>query len=168
MQNTAKTAIYDTVVKSIPNFQNIVTPVTIVKNRKPLIFISYCREDHLYAQRIYKSLRRSGFDPWIDKEKLVVGQNWWRAIERTIKASDYCLFLFSSVSTTRRSFFNRELRFALEIQQNTLLEQTFILPLQLGECTIPSIISEELQVVKMSPFHKGMGEIKRVLKKSKF
>lgn len=170
MQNTAKDVIYEKVVQSTLNSIGISAatgPTRVVKKNKPLVFISYCSEDHVHALRIYKNLKRAGFNPWIDREKLVVGQNWWRAIERTITASDYCLFLFSSVSTTRRSFFNRELRFALEIQKNTAIEQTFILPLQLGDCKIPSIITEEIQIVKMYPFSRGLKQIRSVLKRSR-
>lgn len=159
---TAKNVIYEQVVKNIPNL-SAAQPVTVTKVRKPLVFISYCSEDKRHALKIYKSLRLAGFDPWVDKEKLVVGQNWWRAIERAIRASDYCIFLFSSVSTTRRSFFNRELRFALTIQQNTPIDQTFILPVMLEECKIPVSITEEIQIVKLHPYKKGMQEIKKVL-----
>lgn len=113
--------------------------------------------------RIYRNLKVAGCNPWIDKEKLIVGQDWWRAIERTIKVSDFCIFLFSNVSTTRRGYFNRELRFALEIEKNTPIGQTFVLPLQLDECKVPDIISEEIQIVKMNPFNKGLKEIRKVL-----
>ena len=38
------------------------------------LFISYVEEDLNAAYRIYQKLRQEGYDPWIDKEKLVGGQ----------------------------------------------------------------------------------------------
>ena len=40
------------------------------------VFISYAKEDINFAQKVYDYLENLGFEPWLDKKKLLVGQNW--------------------------------------------------------------------------------------------
>lgn len=43
---------------------------------KPKIFICHAHEDAEVALQLYKRLNRLGYEPWIDKEKLLPGQSW--------------------------------------------------------------------------------------------
>jgi hypothetical protein len=42
---------------------------------QPQVFVAYVEEDLVVARRICESLRRAGCVPWLDKEKLLPGQN---------------------------------------------------------------------------------------------
>ena len=80
----------------------------------PRIFIAYVIEDAEYAQRLYTDLETAGFNPWLDKRKLMPGQNWKLAIERAIKRSDIFIPCFSKTSIRKRGQFPHELRVALQ------------------------------------------------------
>ena len=43
---------------------------------RPRIFIAYAREDSAIADRLYGELERRGFAAWLDRKKLLPGQNW--------------------------------------------------------------------------------------------
>src|SRR5579885_1053476 len=62
---------------------------------RPWVFVAYAAEDLHLARRLCDSLRRAGCSPWLDKEKLLPGQNWPRAIERAIEVSDAFVACFS-------------------------------------------------------------------------
>ena len=63
--------------------------------RFPRVFIAYVEEDRPAAGRLYDTLEGAGFAPWLDKRKLLPGQNWPRAIEAAIEASDFFVGCFS-------------------------------------------------------------------------
>ena len=52
------------------------------------VFIAYVEEDLAPARHVRDALHDAGFAPWLDKDQLLVGQNWPRAIERAIDLSD--------------------------------------------------------------------------------
>src|SRR5690349_121887 len=59
------------------------------ERRLPLAFVAYVDEDRATAERLYETLNASAFAPWMDKRKLLPGQNWPRAIENAIEGSDF-------------------------------------------------------------------------------
>ena len=40
------------------------------------IFVSYAREDLKTAKKLHTDLKAHGFDPWLDEENLLAGENW--------------------------------------------------------------------------------------------
>src|SRR5271155_5468128 len=60
-----------------------------VAQNKPRVFIAYVEEDLSFAKKLYRAFEESGFRPWLDKKKLMPGQNWPRAIETAIQTSDF-------------------------------------------------------------------------------
>src|SRR5579884_3324352 len=81
---------------------------------RPRVFLAYVEEDLARARRLAAGLRAGGFDPWIDKAKLMPGQNWPRAIEEAIEATDFFVACFSRRAVSKRGTFQGELRYALE------------------------------------------------------
>src|SRR5205814_149966 len=69
------------------------------------VFLVYAKEDRGEVRKLYDALQEAGFEPWMDEEKLVAGQNWPRAIERAIQLSDFFLVCFSRRSVAKRGFF---------------------------------------------------------------
>ena len=47
---------------------------------RPEVFVAYVAEDLAPARRLCEALRAAGSSPWLDKDKLLPGQNWPRAI----------------------------------------------------------------------------------------
>src|SRR5882762_6509699 len=53
------------------------------------VFICYAKEDQDEADRLFRRLRRGGFDPWMDKHRLVLGDNWEREIRSAVIETDF-------------------------------------------------------------------------------
>ena len=66
------------------------------------VFIAYVEEDLRLAKKLDRAFARNGFRPWLDKKKLMPGQNWPRAIETAIQTSDYFVACFSRRSAAQR------------------------------------------------------------------
>ncbi|MBV8844631.1 MAG: toll/interleukin-1 receptor domain-containing protein [Bryobacterales bacterium] len=129
---------------------------------KPEIFVAYVAEDLQIARRLCGSLAQSGCSPWLDKDKLLPGQNWPRAIERAIAIADVFVACFSSRSLVKRSQFQSELRFALECARRLPLESVFLIPVRLEQCDLPAAISDRLQYVDLFPdWERGVRRIAR-------
>lgn len=138
--------------------------LTFQAHDTPRIFIAYVSEDLAFARRLYTALRSRGFNPWLDKAKLLPGQNWPRAIEAAIESSDFFIACFSGRSLSKRGTFQSELRFALECARNLPLDEVFFIPVRMEACDVPARIRRSLQYVDMFPdWDAGLRRLERVL-----
>lgn len=119
--------------------------------RLPQVFIAYAKEDVVQARLLFDSLRAVGFSPWMDERKLLPGQNWPRAIESAIDASDFVVACYSQNSVSKRGGFQAEIRYALDCARQIPLDQIFIVPVRLTPCRVPRRIARELQYVDLFP-----------------
>src|SRR4028119_503134 len=94
-------------------FRRTGTEVTFVPATAPRVFIAYVIEDFEHASALYSALLAAGFNPWLDRRKLLPGQNWRRCIERAIDTCDFFVACFSPRSVRKRGQFPYELRYAL-------------------------------------------------------
>ena len=115
------------------------------------IFIAYVEEDLEAAKKLYDAFEERGFRPWLDKKKLMPGQNWPRAIEDAIRTSDFFVACFSRRSTTKRGSFHSELRYALACAARVPLDEIFFIPVRFEECLVPARISKKIQYVDLFP-----------------
>ncbi len=118
---------------------------------RPKVFLAYAVEDDRAANRLYDDFIRQGFDAWLDRRKLLPGQNWPRAIEQAISVSDFFVACFSERSSGKRGNFQSELRYALECATRLPLEQVYFIPVRIEECRVPARISREFQYVDLFP-----------------
>ena len=125
--------------------------VKFIPQTKPRVFIAYVEEDLTQAKKLYRAFEKHGFRPWLDKRKLMPGQNWPRAIETAIQTSDYFIACFSRRSTSKRGSFHSELRYALACAARVPMDEIFFIPLRLDDCTVPGRISRRLQYVDLFP-----------------
>ena len=141
--------------------------VEFVAETRPKVFIAYVDEDHAQASRLFDSLAAAGFDPWLDKRKLMPGQNWPRSIERAIGVSDFFIACFSQHGTTKRGQFHSELRYALDCASRLPLGEVYFIPARLDDCQVPARIARELQYVDLFPdWAKGFSRVLSVLRKA--
>jgi hypothetical protein len=119
--------------------------------RLPQVFIAYVEEDRPLAERLYGALEAAGFAPWMDTRKLLPGQNWPRAIETAIEASDFFVPCFSSHSVAKRGGFQAEIRYALDCARQLPLDQIFVAPVRLDDCPVPRAIQRVYQYVDLMP-----------------
>ena len=117
----------------------------------PKVFIAYVVEDLEAAERLYEDLRRHGFDPWLDRKKLLPGQNWPRAIQQAIEVSDFFVACLSQKAVRKKGQFQAELRYALDCAARVPLERIYFIPARLDDCPVPAHICREIQYVNLFP-----------------
>lgn len=115
------------------------------------VFIAYVKEDECQASRLYADLTAAGFGPWMDRHKLLPGQNWPRAIEAAIENSDFFVACFSSRSVRKRGGFQAEIRYALDCARQIPLDQIFLVPVRLDPCEPPRAIRKAIQYIDLFP-----------------
>ncbi len=118
---------------------------------RPKVFVAYVQEDGAAADRLFEGLEAWGFDPWLDRRKLMPGQNWPRSIEEAISTSDFFLACFSRQSVTKKGGFQAEIRYAFDCTQRIPLDEIFLIPARLDACPVPARIQRELQYIDLFP-----------------
>jgi TIR domain len=132
------------------------------------VFIAYAREDTALALRLYQDLEAQGHSPWLDRCKLLPGQNWPRSIEDAIASSDYFIPCFSRRSVSKRGGFQAEIRYALDCARRIPLDEVFLVPVRLDDCRVPARIEKETEFVDLFPeWDCGLGKILEILARSR-
>ena len=135
-----------------------------IARTEPRVFIAYVEEDLALARRLRDGMAASGCVPWLDKDKLLPGQDWPRAIRRAIEISDAFVACFSVRSSSKRGPFQSELRWALQCAQRMPLEEAFVVPVRLEACAVPQRIRERVQYVDLFPdWDAGMKKVIRAV-----
>jgi len=122
-----------------------------VPERRPSVFLAYVSEDASQVEHLCELLEAAGFDAWMDRRKLLPGQNWPRAIERAIENADFFVACLSRHSVNKRSCFQGEMRFALDCARRVPFDQVYFVPARLEACSIPLRIEQQLQRIDLFP-----------------
>ncbi len=104
---------------------------------KPRIFISYAREDRAIVDHLYENLSAAGFSPWMDQYGILPGEDWKYAIKQAIRSSDFFLACLSRNSTSKRGYLQREIRNALDVLEERLEGDIYLIPIRLEDCELP-------------------------------
>jgi hypothetical protein len=130
------------------------------------VFIAYAYEDEDSAKRLSSSLKAAGFEPWLDQEQLLPGQNWPRAIDRAIEVSDFFVACLSKQSTLKRGHFQSELRYALDLASRVPLDDIFLVPARLDDCAVSRTICQSTQYIDLFPdWDRGIERITRTMRR---
>lgn len=128
------------------------------------VFIAYATEDRPAAERLFKQLTARGFAAWLDRRKLLPGQDWPQRIEDAIESSDFFIACFSAASIRKRGGFQTEIRLALECANRMPLDDVFLIPVRLDECRVPTRIQRETQYVDLFPdWRAGFERVLRII-----
>jgi TIR domain len=134
----------------------------------PKVFLAYVEEDSGAVDRIYRALGENGFDPWMDRRKLLPGQNWPRSIEEAIETSDFFVACFSRDSVSKKGGFQAEIRYALDCARRVPLDDVFLIPIRLNPCRIPARIKKELQYIDLFPdWARGLRRLSNVMNRAR-
>jgi hypothetical protein len=118
---------------------------------RPKVFVAYVQEDAGAAEKLFDALEAGGFDPWLDRRKLLPGQNWPRSIDDAIDTSDFFLACFSRRSVKKKGGFQAEIRYALDCTRRVPLDEIFLIPARLDACPVPARIQREVQYIDLFP-----------------
>jgi hypothetical protein len=108
---------------------------------KPLIFLSYARDDQDIIKDVYNRLLAEGYRPWMDQFDILPGENWEHAIRIAITKADFYLIFLSENSVNRRGVLQKEIHTALDSLKGMLSNDIYLIPVRLTECRIPDEIS---------------------------
>lgn len=134
---------------------------------EPTVFVAYAVEDLAVVRRLCEALRAAGCSPWLDKDRLLPGQNWTQSIERAIAEADAFVACFSARSVTKRGQFQKELRHALSCAGKRPLDDVFLLPARLERCAVPERIAEQVQYVDLFPdWERGVKRLVRSIRRA--
>ena len=134
---------------------------------QPTVFVAYALEDLPIVRRLAEALREGDCSPWLDKDRLMPGQNWIEAIERAISDADAFVACFSARSVSKRGQFQSELRHALACAAKRPLDDMFFLPVRLERCVVPQRIAEQVQYVDLFPdWERGVKRLVRSIRKA--
>jgi hypothetical protein len=122
-----------------------------VSRLRPRVFLAYVAEDLPHAARLFEALEAAGLSPWLDRKKLLPGQNWPRAIEEAIETSDFFVACFSHLSVGKKGAFQSEIRYALDCARRVPLDEAFLIPVRLDDCRVPWRIRREIQYIDLFP-----------------
>ncbi len=115
-------------------------------SKKLLVFLSHASEDKPRVRKLCKRLRDDGFDPWLDEERLVPGQDWNLEIQQALRESQAILLCFSKLSVAKEGYIQREYKKAMDLQEEKPAGTIYVIPLRLDDCQVPFSI-RELQYV---------------------
>jgi hypothetical protein len=93
------------------------------------VFISYAREDLPAVQLIKAGLEAAGITTWFDFDRLEVGDDYDRKIQRNIARCSYFIPVVSATTQRRlEGYFRREWSYAIDRVRNMADGALFILP----------------------------------------
>lgn len=113
-----------------------------VTKRSLQVFLCHASNDKPIVKKLYERLINDGIDAWLDKEKLIPGQNWKIEIQKAVKNSDIVIVCLSSQSINKEGFIQKEIKFALDVADEKADGTIFIIPARLEDCDVPERISQ--------------------------
>ena len=114
------------------------------------IFLSYAHEDAAAAEHLYRALNAyPRVEVWFDKHSLPGGSNWAPAIRKAIRECRYCIVLLSKHAVTKRGFYQKEIRAALDVLREFPEDETFVVPVRLDDCEVRFEALRELQYIDL-------------------
>lgn len=107
------------------------------ENRPLTAFLCHGSEDKLFVRDLYSRLRQDGVLPWRDEEDILPGQDWDMEIRIAVRNNDAILVCISSSSVGKEGYFQKEIKFALDVADEKPDGTIFIIPIKLDDCDMP-------------------------------
>ncbi len=106
------------------------------------IFLSYARKDAAQVEKLYQQLSAAGFSPWLDTRHILPGEKWRHSIRNAIRQAHFVLVCLSVNSVNRRGVIQREIKQALDLEQEMLESDIYLIPVRLDDCALPDQLAE--------------------------
>jgi formylglycine-generating enzyme required for sulfatase activity len=84
---------------------------------------------------------RDGFEPWLDEERLLPGQDWGLEISAAVRSSDVVIVCLSVASVGKVGYLQKELRLVLDAAEYQPEGRIFVIPVRLELCPLPTALS---------------------------
>src|SRR5262245_27336537 len=103
------------------------------EKRSLKVFLCHAHADGDAVRALYTHLIQGGVDAWLDKEKLLPGQDWEYEIRKAVREVDVVVVCLSK-QFNQAGFRQKEVRLALETAMEKPDGEIFIIPARLEEC----------------------------------
>lgn len=123
------------------------------------VFISYSADAKSWAEKLYRSLRQEGLEPWMDVHDLKAGERWFDQVERALDEAGSYVFVVGEQSPSGEPQ-DREWRAALE--RSWADPEKRIVPVLVGREDAPAFLSEWVPF-RLEPGPKAAGSIRRLI-----
>jgi proteasome lid subunit RPN8/RPN11 len=120
---------------------NISTSKPLQSAQTLRIFLCHSSGDKQAVHDLYKRLRSDGFDPWLDEENLLPGQDWNHEIISAVRNSDVVLVCLSEKAIGKAGYVQKEIKYALDVADEQPEGAMFLIPVKLEECNVPQRLS---------------------------
>ena len=122
------------------------------------VFISYAREDLPAVQQLKAGLESSGITTWFDVERLEVGDDYDRKIQRNIARCSYFIPVVSATTQRRlEGYFRREWSFAIDRARNMADGALFILPVTIDATgTADALVPDKFKALHFTQLADGV------------
>jgi len=111
--------------------------------RRLKVFLCHAREDKPTVRLLHKRLTGDGYQPWLDEEDILGGQDWRHAIKDAVQSSDILLVCLSTHSILKEGYVQAEIRQGLELAREKPDETFFVIPARLEECPVPKLLEDK-------------------------
>jgi formylglycine-generating enzyme required for sulfatase activity len=107
-------------------------------NHSLRVFLCHSSYDKAAVRELYQKLHAEGWiDPWLDKAKILPGQDWRSVIEQAVEEAHLVVVCLSSHSVNKEGFVQREIRYASDIALEKPEGVIFLVPVRLEDCIVP-------------------------------
>lgn len=135
---------------------------------RTLIFISHAApQDNEFARWLATQLAIAGYEVWCDVTQLLGGEEFWGDIAEAIDTYAFRVLFVSTLPGNTKPGTQRELRLALEAQQNRSIDN-FIVPLKIDAFPFESMLESVrgLNVVRFDEtWAAGLAQLLRLLER---
>lgn len=109
------------------------SPLSAAPKRPLKVFLCHAHADRDAVKALYARLTQDGVDAWLDKEKLLPGQDWELEIRKAVREADVVVVCLSK-EFNQAGFRQKEVRLALDTAMEQPEGEIFIIPARLEEC----------------------------------
>jgi TIR domain len=110
--------------------------------KNPLrIFLCHSSSNKGDVRSLYQQLLADGFEPWLDEENILPGQDWQNEVVSAIRTVDVVIVCLSRQSISRAGYFHKEIKHTLDVADEQPEGTIFLIPLKLEMCDLPDRLS---------------------------
>lgn len=131
-------------------------------SEKNSVFISHSSVDKPLVDKLVAEISSIGVKVWYDKFDITLGDSVPGKINEGLSKAKYFIIVLSNASINSK-WVQEELNAALMKQIN--MNGTFILPIKIGECEIPPLLSHRKYLNLEENYHTAIEELLDLLKK---
>lgn len=98
------------------------------------VFISYSHKDLAFTQSLYSQLIQSGYNVWVDWNKISLADEWQQLVRQGIQLADLCLLIISPNFLASHGC-------ALETEHILSIQKPILLVLLCAETLLPKMLT---------------------------